>query len=289
MAVADLSVMVFNIILYEIKDSYFPYSFFNYSPICCLNIALVMASIDCSVWLTVAFTFDRFVAICCQKLRTTYCTIKTTTVVIAVVCSLSSLHSVPAYFAVEPREFIDNVPWSCSVKASFYTLPIWMAYWWLDTILTPFVPFVLVIFFNTMTIKHILQANRIRCALRGKSGDQSCNDPEMEIRRKSIILLLAISGNFVILWIVTMVSYVSVQFTDEKLLVADYNDPFTILEQSGYILRTLSCCTNTFIYAVSQRKFKEELKSMLKCPLAETPFSLHRNQVIKISHNLKKL
>ncbi|XP_043540068.1 probable G-protein coupled receptor 139 [Chiloscyllium plagiosum] len=273
MAVADLSVMVFDVILYEIKDSYFPYSFFNYTPICCVNIFLIMASVDCSVWLTVAFTFDRFVAISCQKLRTTYCTVKTATVVIAVVCSLSSLQSVPGYFAVEPREIIDNVPWSCSIKASFYTLPIWQAFWWLDTILTPFVPFVLVILFNAMTIKHIQQANRIRRALRGKSGDQNCKDPEMETRRKSMIILLAISGNFIILWIITLVSYVSVQFTGAQLLVADYNDPFTILEQSGYILRTLSCCTNTFIYAVSQRKFKEELKSMIKCPVAAMPFS----------------
>ncbi|XP_067865424.1 probable G-protein coupled receptor 139 [Heterodontus francisci] len=268
MSAADLSVLVFDVILYEIKDAYFPYSFLNYTPICCLNLALLFASVDCSVWLTVAFTFDRFVAICCQKLRTNYCTAKTAAVVIAVVCSLSILESVPIYFVYEPREIIDNIPWSCYVKSSFYTLPIWVAFLWLETVLTPLSPFVLILLFNALTIRNIVQANRVRRGLRGNCSGENHNDPEMVNRRKSMILLLAISGSFILLWMVTFVSYICVQFTDTQFLEANYNDPFTILEQSGYILRAMSCCTNTFIYAVSQSKFRGELNNVIKRPLA---------------------
>ncbi|XP_048376285.1 probable G-protein coupled receptor 139 isoform X1 [Stegostoma tigrinum] len=266
MAVADLSVLVFDVIFYEIKDYYFPNLFFNYTPICTLSIVLNMVSVDCSVWLTVAFTFDRFVAISCQKLQIKYCSAKTATRVIGIVCSVSILQTVPTYFAFEPREIIDNRPWSCSVKASFYKLPLWIAYWWMEIILTPFLPFVLILFFNVLTIRSIVQTNRIRRRLRGNDKDLRHNDPQMVNRRKSMIILMAISGNFIILWIVTLVTYLLVQFTDAKLLVANYNDPFTILEQTGYMLRTLSCCTNTFIYAVSQRKFKDELKKLIMHP-----------------------
>ncbi|XP_067829829.1 probable G-protein coupled receptor 139 [Heptranchias perlo] len=268
MAAADLMVMIFEVILYEIKDAYFPNSFLNYTPICSLNIALVFVSIDCSVWLTVAFTFDRFVAICCQKLRTKYCTEKTAAVVIAVVCSLAVLESVPIYFVYEPREIIDNVPWSCNVKSSFYTLPIWVAFLTLETILTPFLPFVLILLLNALTIRHIVVANRVRRGLRQNNNGENQKDPETENRKKSIILLLAISGNFIMLWMVIFVFFICVHFIDIQFFKQDYNDSFTIMEQSGYMLESLSSCTNTFIYAVSQSKFREELKSVIKRPLA---------------------
>ncbi|XP_067865163.1 probable G-protein coupled receptor 139 [Heterodontus francisci] len=267
MAVADLMILIFDVVLYEIKDAYFPYSFLNYTPICCLNLALLFASTDCSVWLTVAFTYDRFVAICCQKLRRNYCTAKTATAVIVVVCTLSVLESVPIYFVYEPREIIDSIPWSCYVKSSFYMLPAWVAFLWLETIITPFVPFLLILLFNVLTIRHILLANRVRKELLGHKNGENHNDPEMENRRKSVILLLAISGSFIILWMLALICNVYVQFTDIQFLEANYNAPFAIAEQSGYILRTLSCCTNTFIYAVSQSKFRDELKNMIKHPL----------------------
>ncbi|XP_067865161.1 probable G-protein coupled receptor 139 [Heterodontus francisci] len=272
MAAADLSVLIFDVLLYEIKDAYFPYSFLNYTPICCFNLSLLFISIDCSVWVTVAFTFDRFVAISCQKLRANYCTAKTAAVVIAVICSLSVLESVPIYFVYEPREIIDAVPWSCSITSSFYTLPIWVAFLWLETILTPFLPFLLILLFNLLTFRHIVQANRVRRGLRGNRNGENYNDPEMVNRRKSMILLLAISGSFILSWMVTFVSYISVQFTDTQFYKENYNDLFTIVEQSGYILRTLSCCTNTFIYAVTQNKFRAELKNMIKRPLALTTY-----------------
>uniref|UniRef100_UPI00398EE199 probable G-protein coupled receptor 139 n=1 Tax=Pristiophorus japonicus TaxID=55135 RepID=UPI00398EE199 len=268
MAAADRMVLIFEVVLYEIKDSYFPYSFLNYTPICSLNLAMLFVSIDCSVWLTVAFTFDRCVAICYQTLRTKYCTEKTAAVVIAVVCSISILENIPIYFVYEPREIIDNVPWSCYVKSSFYTLPIWVAFLWLETILTPFAPFVLIMLLNALTIRHIVLANRVRTGLRGNIKVQKRSDPEMENRRKSIILLLAISGSFILLWMVIFIVFICVQFTSTQFLEVDYSDSFTIAELSGYMLRCLSSCTNMFIYAVSQSKFREQLKNVIKHPLA---------------------
>ncbi|XP_048472435.1 probable G-protein coupled receptor 139 [Rhincodon typus] len=264
MAVADLMILILEVILYEIKDAYFPYTFLNYTPICSLNMALLFISIDCSVWITVAFTFDRFIAICCQRLRAKYCTEKTAAVVIIVVFSLSCLQNVPIYFIYEPRELIDNVPWSCYVKSSFYTSPLWIAFLWLESLLIPFLPFIFILMLNCLTTRYILMANRVRSVLRGNHSAGSNNDPEMNNRRKSIILLLAISGNFIMLWMVIFIYFLIVQFADVQFFETSYNDSFTIMEQTGYMLSCLSSCTNTFIYAVSQRKFREELKNMTK-------------------------
>ncbi|XP_067837956.1 probable G-protein coupled receptor 139 [Heptranchias perlo] len=267
MAVADLLVLIFEVVLYEIKDSYFPFSFLNYTPICSLNIALLFMSIDWSVWLTVAFTFDRFVAICHQTFSKKYCTEKTAAVVITVVCSLSLIENAPINFAFEPRAIINDVPWSCYVIPSFYTLTIWIAFTWFEIILTPFVPFLLILLFNAQTIRHIVQANRMRRGLRAKNNRENHNDPEVESRRKSIVLLLIISASFMILWAVIFIFFMLVYFTEAQISETSYNAPFTIMEQTGYMLRSLSSCTNTFIYAVSQSKFREQLKNLITSPV----------------------
>ncbi|XP_078272018.1 uncharacterized protein LOC144602757 [Rhinoraja longicauda] len=268
MAVADLMVITFVVILYEIINAYFPHSFFNHTAICRFILTMIFISMDCSVWLTVAFTFDRFIAICHQMLRAKYCTEKNVTIVIAVVFCISIVENIPYYFIYEPREVVNGVEYSCYVKSSFYTLPIWAAFLWLETILSPFAPYVLILLLNSLTIRNIMLANRVRSGLRGNNSTAKHTDPEMENRRKSIVLLLAISGSFILLWMVNLICFICVQFTDTQFLEASYNDPFTIAELSGYMLKSLSSCTNTFIYAVSQRKFREEMKNVIKWPMA---------------------
>ncbi|XP_067830247.1 probable G-protein coupled receptor 139 [Heptranchias perlo] len=276
MAAADLFFIIFDVILNVINNIHFPNSFLNYTPVCSLILILSFASIDCSVWLTVAFTFDRFVAICCQKLRVKYCTEKTAAVVIATVCVLNCLEDIPSYFTFAPQELIDNESWFCTVKSSFYTSPVWVAIHWFDIILTPFAPFVLILLFNALTIRHILMTSRIRRGLRAKNNSENHKDPEMESRRKSIILLLSISGSFILLWFITLTYFICVQIIDFQLMLADYSDPLIIMEQTGYMLQSLSSCTNTFIYAVAQNKFRGELKNVIKYPFHQIINSVKR-------------
>ncbi|XP_078272205.1 uncharacterized protein LOC144602956 [Rhinoraja longicauda] len=266
MAVADLMVLIFEVILSEMACVYFPYSFLNLSHICKLRVFLNCIFVDCSVWLTVTFTFDRFVTICNQNLRAKYCTEKTAGLVIAVTCILIITQNIPVYISLVPLYIRDNVAWYCWVSSDIYTTPLWAALSLIETILTPVVPILLIILLNALTINHIIHANRVRSRLRGNNKAESGADQEVENRRKSIILLLAISGSFVLLWMVTFVCFMSVNFLDVQLLGSDYNKPFTIAEQSGYMLRALSSCTNTFIYGVSQKKFREEFKNVILRP-----------------------
>ncbi|XP_067865183.1 neuropeptides capa receptor-like [Heterodontus francisci] len=266
MAAADLLVIIFDVLLYEINYMYFSYSFLDYTPVCNLNMALTVATIDCSVWLTVAFTFDRFITICCQRLRTKYCTERTAAIVIATVFGLSFAENIPIYFETEHLEMINNTAWSCPLKSTSSSSPASVAYFFIDITLTPFAPFLLIVLLNALTIRHIVRASRVRRGLRENNNREIHNDPEMENRRKSIILLLAISSSFILLWMVTFVDYICTHFAGILFTLTDYNDPFAIMEHTGYMLQRLSSCTNTFIYAVAQAKFREELKNLLKYP-----------------------
>ncbi|XP_067883429.1 probable G-protein coupled receptor 139 [Heterodontus francisci] len=265
MAAADLLVIITAVILWRVSYYYFPGSLLEMSPLCTVIGAMRRAATDCSVWLTVTFTFDRFVAICCQKLKIKYCTEKTAAVVLAITCILLCLKNIPFYFVYEPVEIIDNAVWLCYPKPSYYTKPGWLGFDRVDKVVTPLIPFALILLLNALTVRHILVASRVRKGLRGQSKGENHSDPEMESRRKSVILLFTISGSFILLWLVYVIYflYYTIKAADPR----DYNDSEYIFLQVGFMLCSLSCCTNTFIYGVTQSKFREQVKSVVKYPV----------------------
>ncbi|XP_067882258.1 probable G-protein coupled receptor 139 [Heterodontus francisci] len=265
MATADLLFIITDVILGRISYYYFAGSFLDITPVCSVINVLRYEATDCSVWFTVTFSFDRFVAICCQKLKTKYCTKKTAAVVLATTCILLCLQNIPLYFIYVPGEIIDNVPWFCTVNPSCYTEPGWVGFDRFDIVLTPLLPFILILLLNALTVRHILMASRIRKRLRGQSKGENRSDPEMESRRKSMILLFTMSGSFILLWLMYVIYFLTCSIAGINL--EDYTHPLYIFGQVGLMLQVLSCCTNTFIYGATQSKFREQVKNAVKYPM----------------------
>ncbi|XP_067910392.1 probable G-protein coupled receptor 139 [Heterodontus francisci] len=269
MAVTDLLLIIIAVILNRIAAIYFPGSFLFMTPLCSLRVALNYAAIDSSVWLTVAFTFDRFMAICCQKLKIKYCTEKTAARVIGTICTLSCLKNIFWYFIYKPVYIINNIPWLCSLKLIFYTSPAWIAFEWIHHILTPCVPFILILLLNALTVRHILAASRARRRLRVHSNGENRSDPEMEKRRNSIVLLFCVSGSFILLYLLLLITFLYVRIAKVSYFSgSNFNKSNFILEESGYMLQLLSSCINPFIYAGTQSKFRVELKKGMKYPMS---------------------
>ncbi|XP_043542789.1 thyrotropin-releasing hormone receptor-like [Chiloscyllium plagiosum] len=268
MATADLSVVITSVILNRIIGMYFPTNYLLLTPLCRIKSALVYITRDCSVWFTVKFTFDRFVAICCQKLKSQYCKKQTAGWILGMVLSLSCLKNLAWYFVYEPLYIINNTPWYCRIRSSFYTSPLWLAFSYFGRIANPFLPFLIVLALNALTVRHIIMVSKARKALRVNARSENNPDPEMENRRKSIVLLFSISGNFLLLWLTFAVHYVYYRIVNAYSYTG-YNDPVYILQETGYMLVLLSCCTNTFIYAVTQTKFRQELMKMVKYPMSQ--------------------
>ncbi|XP_067884286.1 probable G-protein coupled receptor 139 [Heterodontus francisci] len=266
MAVSDLLVVITDPILGVIVQIYFRYSFLRITPVCSFIIFLISAATDVSVWLTVTFTFDRFVAICCEKLKTKYCSEKTAAVVVGTVSVLGLLESLPWYFTLKQRYIIDNVPMGCDYKLSFYTSPIWGAFELFDLILTPCVPLFLILLLNVLTVRRILFSSKVRRGFRRQCNAENHKDPEMENRRKSIILLFSISGSFILLWLTRVVFNIYRRIVDIQSY-SSTSDPVFITEKTSKMLQILSSCTNTCIYIVTQTKFRQELKKAVKYPL----------------------
>ncbi|XP_067879601.1 probable G-protein coupled receptor 139 [Heterodontus francisci] len=265
MAVADLLVIIIDLILRQIPIVYREqFSFVQSIQVCNIHAILLYAATDCSVWFTVTFTFDRCVAICCQKLKTKYCTEKTAAVVLGTVAVLSCFKNSFWYFLYTNEYWLSNNPWFCRVAFNVSRSLVWTIIELMHYILTPFIPFIFILLFNALTVRHIIVASRGRRRLQDQSHGERSNDPGMGNRRKSMILLLVISGNFMLLWAVFLVSSIL-----RRLDYLGYPISLpTFVSEIGLMLQLLSCCTNTFIYVVTQRKFKEELKNGVRYSLA---------------------
>ncbi|XP_067884567.1 FMRFamide receptor-like [Heterodontus francisci] len=260
MSTADRLVIITEIILRKFNRLYFPLNFLDLTSVCRSRYFLIRAAIDCSVWFTIAFTFDRFVAICCKNLKSKYCTRKSAAVVLSITGTLLCLKNIPTYFRYKPRRVIDNVEWRCSNKRSYFTDPRWIGFRMFEKVLTPLLPFILILLLNALTFRHILVTSRVRQRLRSQSKKDNHSDSEMERRRKSLILLFSISGSFIFLWLV----YILYIF-DAGYFLDD--DSFYIFEKVAYMLRNLNCCTNTCFYVATQSVFRQQLKSAVKYPV----------------------
>ncbi|XP_072893547.1 probable G-protein coupled receptor 139 [Hemitrygon akajei] len=263
MAAADLTAVV-TAFCTRIKN-YSTGSFLETYPLCSIIFVLQCASRDCSVWLTVTFTFDRFVAICCQKLKASYCTGKTAALVLVIISVVMCFKNIPFYFVYKPREILDGVLWFCKAIPAYFIEHQWVSFDRFDKSLTPLIPFALILILNALRVRHILAASRVRMGLRGQRKGEKCSDPEMESRRRSAILLFTISGSFIILWLATVVNFFMYNLggTDPN----SYTDSEFILKSLGYMLQNLSLCTNTFIYGVTQSKFRQQLIAAVKWPV----------------------
>ncbi|XP_055486184.1 probable G-protein coupled receptor 139 [Leucoraja erinacea] len=266
MATADLLVIVCEVILHRIADLSWMYSFLFHYTVCRSIIFLAPAAVACSVWLTVAFTFDRFVAISTQNLRTRYCTERTALVVIVTLTAFFCLLNVPWPFAYN-YYFRDQqgTQWGCLIRYQFYGQSSWIAFSWTQQLLVPVIPFCLIMLMNVLTVRRILVASRVRRKLR----DLSNEDPEIANRRRSVILLLAISSSFMVLWGTNVVYFVFYRITNAFRARVLMNR-FPTFEQTGILLQLLSTCTNTVIYTVAQRRFREHLLQVLMYPFTLT-------------------
>ncbi|XP_072115613.1 probable G-protein coupled receptor 139 [Mobula birostris] len=260
MTISDLFVLILHVLLQKIYTCYHPHSFLTRSTVCPSDIYLRIVTLDYSVWLTVSFTFDRFVSISCPKLRLRYCTERTAVVVVVLLCVLSCLKYIPFHFMYEPRYVMDNVNYGCQPIVAYFTYIWWVVYSWICSSSLSLIPFVLIVVLNGLTVRNIVVFSRVRRRLKGHDG----NDSEMESRRKSIILLFTVSGTYILMWTTQTVTFictrVTVNFSDK-----DLTSPSFIANEVGVLLMLFSSCANTWIYGMTQSKFRQEVKNTLTC------------------------
>ncbi|XP_048379899.2 probable G-protein coupled receptor 139 [Stegostoma tigrinum] len=260
MSVADLLVIILDLMLRHVPIVFKrQFIFLRSVPLCNIHAVLLHAAIDCSVWFTVAFTFDRFVLLCCRKLKSKYCTERTASVILISMTVLSGLKNIFWYFMFSGLYRLQKEPWFCYTSPGVQLSLVWGSIEYVHYILTPVIPFILILLLNALTAKHILMKSNVRKRLRTQNNVRNVRDAEMENRRRSLILLFLISANFILLWSTLLFSTL---WQRMKLLgYAVWLNRYW--RDIGFMLQLLSCCTNTCIYVVTQKLFRKHLKNIL--------------------------
>ncbi|XP_069768812.1 probable G-protein coupled receptor 139 [Narcine bancroftii] len=259
MAISDLLVLIAHVLLREIYVYYSTNSILSRSSVCPSYIYLRIITLDYSVWLTVSFTFDRFVSICCPKIRHWYCTDRVAAVVVVSLCAQIGLKYIPFHFMYEPRFTKGDVKWGCRPRTAYFTSIGWLIFQWMTVASLSLLPFALMLILNGLTVRYIVAASRVRRHLKRGEG----KDSETENRRKSIVLLFTVSGTSIVLWMTGTVTYICTRVT-VNFVGVDLRSPSAVANEVGMLLIRVSSGANTTIYAMTQRKFRQEVAKVFK-------------------------
>ncbi|KAA3682030.1 uncharacterized protein DEA37_0011841 [Paragonimus westermani] len=135
-----------------------------------------------NTWLTVCFTLERYIAVSSPILGRRFCTQQRARYVVAVVFLLSLFITFPDYLkrtvVVEQSPHPTNssilVPLYRLVESSYYKYLVLIGYNYINQVLFVLIPMVLLIIFNSLLVRSVLQANKGRRGLvRHTNGSRS--------------------------------------------------------------------------------------------------------------------
>ncbi|XP_051896875.1 probable G-protein coupled receptor 139 [Pristis pectinata] len=243
MAVSDLSVININVVLYKLLINRLSHTFLHHTNFLIAIVYLMGVSLELSQWCTVAFTVDRYVAMCCQKFKTKYCRVKTMRILAALILILISLENIPHLFVFQPLGITGNISWGIEFRLEAFNSPAFVAFTRLKSFRDLFCVFGLIFLFNGLTVRHILVSSKSRRGFRSQ-WKENRRDTEMESRRKSIVLLFSVSVSFLLLWLPATVTHFIAGHTMHS--DRDYSSPELIAALTGALLAHLSSWTNTW-------------------------------------------
>ncbi|KAM8953347.1 putative G-protein coupled receptor 139 [Pelodytes ibericus] len=211
-------------------------------------------------WLTVAFTFDRYVIVCCMKLKLIYCKPSVTRWVILSVYVGAFVVAMPTfwmYVPVSTRQPDGTIFHICSLHRNLSMIPFLSVYDHIQTTVWIVFPLVSLVLTNGLTVWHIAIITKHRQSL--KSASKDVNDPEIARRKKSVTLLAMISISFLAHWLPKMIVKVMERFTYPPVNRYDFYHPVNVVRMLCNMLIVLSSFSNMCIYSLTVTKFREEL------------------------------
>ncbi|XP_033727445.1 FMRFamide receptor-like [Pecten maximus] len=123
-----------------------------------------------AVWLTVAFTLERYIGVCHPMKGKAWCTIRKAKIAVILVFIISLVNTFPEFFELEIVEYNDvgkNKPTVLKCKTTSFgsTSSYQIGYFWWYVAFFNFVPLVLLAVFNSILILSVWKANKTRRTL----------------------------------------------------------------------------------------------------------------------------
>ena len=232
-------------------------------------------SSDSSVWLIIAVTIERFIAVCFPLKAPRMCNTKRARMVILLVIVAICVVNAHIIWTVELRYIHNNGSYITQCDASedhkFLVKSVWP---WVDAAIYSFVPFVIITILNVLIIRQVIGARQQRNQLQQLTVMSKINGivyktqakRHCEGSKKLTCMLLAVSFTFLLTTLPMNLLQIVSAFLGPKDGSEDYDMRYakytlarTVVELLMYINHTI----NFFLYCATGRKFRRQFKVMV--------------------------
>lgn len=228
---------------------------------CKLTMVFAYVTSDLSVWLIIAVTVERYIAVCYPFQASSMCTVvRAKWVIVILMLLLFSINS--HFFWTVEITYINSsnkVGAKCDGGESYQLLvnEIWP---WVDTILYSFLPFLIIIFLNSLIIRQVVMARRSRGVL--QSSDKKSSDgrrPVSEGSTKITVMLLAVSCSFLVTTLPMNIFVISTSFWNSQRRNNEQWATYRLLKTVTELLMYVNHSMNFFLYCATGQKFRQQL------------------------------
>ena len=215
----------------------------------CKSVICLMSS-----WLIVAFTIDRFLAVCQPLKRQILCSLERIRFIIILLLILTSASQIFRLVLVERLDRPGRSP--CHASVDLRLLYFRLDYFLYDILLRFFLPFVVILVCNSFIIMNIVRMSPIRRA-----------SASWEKRKTNLAIYMLFIVSFV--FVITMAPSTILSVTWYVLFesghrgktyykLRPFNTPFKLLRMTNYAV-------NIFLYGLTGKEFRTELKKQITC------------------------
>ena len=224
---------------------------------------------DASIWLLVAFTFDRFVAVCFPLSKRRVCRWKRAVIASATILFLTLAKNLHEFWTRGPEYRVTGeFRRICGTQKQYeffldYVRP------WLAFALIMAAPFFLIFFFNCMIVRSLIKAQRLRSKAAATPTGTGNQPPTLVSSfRQTTFMCLGISFAFLILIAPSMVLLIGKPYWRPGNKAA-----YQQAKAVSNFLAFLNHCINFYLYCVTGQRFRQELRATLTCRRAEVATS----------------
>ena len=225
------------------------------SDIWCKGASFITGStISSSVWLTIAVTAERFVAVCYPLKASTVCTRKTAGITTTCITMSVLLYNMQNFWFIElhPRGKV------CTLAYEYIkTIQVLS---WVGSALAVFIPIVLLLVLNTTIVNGVRKAVASQKNMTNDAANSGANGQSKQIT----VTVLTVSFTFVLCNLPMATSKLVERF------LMDFNDPigvskFALAGYTSEMLIAVNHGVNFLLYIFSGKRFRDEFLEVFCC------------------------
>lgn len=265
LAIFDMSYLVFSFIL---SFQHYPHihdaRFYPYWKLWPYLLTITDSSSNSSVWITVTFTVERYIAVCHPMRGKVICTESRAKKMIIIVFLCSFLITLPTAFEWNIVEVFDTTRNATQVRAEYSELgldPVYVSvYYWTVSVLFIMIPIVLLAVFNAFLIRsvHSSKTQRKTMTRRRETGEQARQESKITVMLIAVVILfLTCQLPTAVILLYRSFHHVETP-SNEDLLLRGLGNIFNFL-------MAVNAAGNFVVYCLLSQKYRKTLL-MIFCP-----------------------